>query len=94
MSKIAVVMFPGNNCENETARAVQAAGMESKVLRWNQTKELDSYDGYIIPGGWSYEDRIRAGVIAAKDPVISMIKKEALKGKVVLGICNGCQILA
>lgn len=86
-------MFPGNNCENETARAVESVGMKADILRWNDTKQLDSYDGYIIPGGWSYEDRIRAGVIAAQDPVMKVIKTEAEKGKVVLGICNGAQIL-
>jgi len=93
MSKIAVIMFPGSNCENETARAVESAGMKAKVVRWNDTTGLSNYDGYILPGGWSYEDRIRAGVISAKDAVMEIIKKEASKGKVVLGICNGCQIL-
>jgi len=93
MSKIAVIMFPGSNCENETARAVEASGIKAKIIRWNDTTGLSSYDGYILPGGWSYEDRIRAGVIPAKDPIMGAIKKEADKGKVVLGICNGCQIL-
>lgn len=93
MTRIAVIMFPGNNCENETARAVEAVGMKAKVIRWNDTKELKEYDGYILPGGWAYEDRIRAGVIAAQDPVMEIIKKESEKGKVVLGICNGCQVL-
>lgn len=93
MSKIAVIMFPGSNCENETARAVESVGMKVDIIRWNDTKNLGSYDGYILPGGWSYEDRIRAGVIAAKDSVMEIIKKEAEKGKVVLGICNGCQTL-
>ncbi len=93
MSKIAVIMFPGNNCENETARAVNAVGMKATIVRWNETKNLKEYDGYILPGGWAYEDRIRAGVIAAKDPIMNLIKEEARKGKVVLGICNGCQVL-
>ena len=93
MSKIAVIMFPGSNCENETARAITSAGMNAKVIRWNETTGLSNYDGYVIPGGWSYEDRIRAGVISAKDPIMDIIKKEASNGKVVLGICNGCQIL-
>lgn len=93
MSRIAVIMLPGSNCENETARAVESVGMKADIVRWNNTKNLDSYDGYILPGGWSYEDRIRAGVISAKDPVMGIIRREAEKGKVVLGICNGCQIL-
>ncbi|MBU0628560.1 MAG: phosphoribosylformylglycinamidine synthase I [Nanoarchaeota archaeon] len=93
MSKIAVILFPGINCENETARAIESVGMKADIVRWNDTRNLDSYDGYVLPGGWSYEDRIRAGVIAAKDPVMNIIKEEAEKGKVVMGICNGCQII-
>src|SRR3989338_4738638 len=90
---IAVMYFPGNNCEEETLRAVKAAGMDGKILRWNTKENLSNYDGFIIPGGWAYEDRIRAGVIAAKDPVMNIIKEEAMKGKPVLGICNGAQVL-
>ncbi|MAG60925.1 phosphoribosylformylglycinamidine synthase I [archaeon] len=90
---IAVVYFPGNNCEIETLEAVKAAGMEGKILRWNTKKDLKEYDGYVIPGGWAYEDRIRAGIVAAKDPVMNLIKKESKKGKPVLGICNGAQVL-
>jgi phosphoribosylformylglycinamidine synthase I len=93
MTRIAVILFPGSNCENETARAIESCGMGAEIVRWNDIKNLESYDGYILPGGWSYEDRIRAGVIASKDKVMEIIKKEAAEGKVVLGICNGCQIL-
>ena len=93
MPKIAVMLFPGINCEEESKRACEAVGMQADIVRWNDTKRLDSYDGYILPGGWSYEDRIRAGVIAAQDPVLKIIKEGAEKGKVVLGICNGAQIL-
>lgn len=85
--------FPGNNCEIETLRAVKAAGMDGKILRWNTKQNIIDFDGFIIPGGWAYEDRIRAGVIAAKDPVMKLIKNESLKGKPVLGICNGAQVL-
>lgn len=93
MPRVAVMYFPGNNCEEETLRAVKAAGVDGKILRWNTKENLSSYDGFIIPGGWSYEDRIRAGVISAKDPVMTAIKKEADNGKPVLGICNGAQVL-
>ncbi|MBR9699874.1 phosphoribosylformylglycinamidine synthase I [Candidatus Woesearchaeota archaeon] len=93
MKKIAVIYFPGTNCENETKLACDAVGMQADILRWNTKKDLDEYDGFVLPGGWSYEDRIRAGVISAKDPLMQKIKEQAKKGKPVLGICNGCQIL-
>lgn len=87
--KIAIVWFPGTNCENETKVACDAAGMDADIVRWNQRK-IEKYNGFIFPGGWSYEDRIRAGVIASKDPIMGLIRKQ---GKAILGICNGCQIL-
>ena len=90
---VAVVYFPGNNCENESLQAVLAAGMDGKIIRWNQRSEAEKFDGFIIPGGWAYEDRIRAGVIAAKDLIFESIKKESENGKPVLGICNGAQAL-
>lgn len=90
---IAVIYFPGNNCEEESLRAVLASGMGGKIVRWNQRKGIEKYDGFIIPGGWAYEDRIRAGVIAAKDPIFGSMKKEAENLKPVLGICNGAQAL-
>jgi len=93
MIKIAVILFPGTNCENETARAIEAAGMHADIVRWNDAKNLHSYDGYVLPGGWSYEDRIRAGIISAKDPLMNIIIKQASLGKPILGICNGCQVL-
>ena len=91
--KIAVIWFPGANCENETQLACEAAGMDAKILRWNTKENLADYDGFVIPGGWSYEDRIRAGVISSKDPLMLKIKEGAKQGKPVLGICNGCQVL-
>lgn len=90
---IAIIYFPGNNCEEESLKAVLAAGMEGKIVRWNERRGIEEYDGFIIPGGWGYEDRIRAGVIMAKDPVFDIIRKEAENGKPVLGICNGAQAL-
>src|SRR3989338_7478748 len=91
--KIAVILFPGTNCEEETTRACNAVRMDASIIRWNADVELEQFDGFILPGGWSYEDRIRAGAISAQDPLMIKIKKQAEEGKVVLGICNGCQIL-
>lgn len=92
--RIGIIQFPGSNCERETMLAVKRAGMEPVAFLWNQSRELlQSLDGYIIVGGFSYEDRSRAGIIAALDPVMLEIKAQAEQGKPVLGICNGAQIL-
>ena len=90
---IAVIYFPGNNCEEESLKAVLSTGMDGKIVRWNERRGIDKFDGYIIPGGWGYEDRIRAGVIMAKDPVFDIIRKQVEIDKPVLGICNGAQAL-
>ncbi len=94
--KIAVIWFPGQNCEDESKLVCEAASMKADIIVVNSSvdpKALEQYDGFFIGGGWSYEDRIRAGAIAAKDPIMLKIKEEAKKGKVVLGVCNGAQIL-
>lgn len=94
MFKIAIIQFPGLNTEYETRREINRAGMRGEFFRWNSDhKKLPQYDGYVIGGGFSYEDRGRAGIIASLDPIMNTIKKEAGKGKPVLGICNGAQIL-
>jgi phosphoribosylformylglycinamidine synthase I len=93
-SKIAVIQFPGVNCEYETARALEAAGARADVVRFNlPAKEISGYDGYVLPGGFAYEDRVRAGAVAAKDAVVEVLAEEAARGKPLLGICNGAQIL-
>ena len=93
-NKIAIIQFPGSNTERETFMACHRVGLLPVGFLWNQPlEELSNFDGYIIVGGFSYEDRSRAGVIAALDPIIKQIKIEAKSGKPVLGICNGAQIL-
>ncbi len=92
--RIGIIQFPGSNCERETILAVKRAGMEAVEFLWNESHEkLRDFDGYIIVGGFSYEDRSRAGVIAALDPVMQEIKVQSEAGKPILGICNGAQIL-
>jgi len=92
--KIAIVQFPGSNAESESLRAVKEAGMEPVEFLWNQNpNELQNYDGFFIVGGFSYEDRSRSGIIASLDPIMKYIKVENEKGKPILGICNGAQIL-
>lgn len=92
--RIAIIQFPGSNCERETMLAVKRAGMQPEEFLWNENPlKLTDYAGFIIVGGFSYEDRGRAGVIAALDPVMQTVKQQAHLGKPVLGICNGAQIL-
>ena len=91
---IGIIQFPGSNTERETIMACQRVGIKPVEFFWNEpATKLSDLNGYIIIGGFAYEDRSRAGVIAALDPIIKQIKVEAGKGKPVLGICNGAQIL-
>lgn len=92
--RIAIIQFPGSNCERETMMAVARSGMEPHEFLWNRPQnELADYHGFVIVGGFSYEDRARAGVMAAMDPIMQGIKEQIACGKPVLGICNGAQIL-
>ena len=92
--KIAYIQFPGSNTEAETVAAIERNHMVAVPHFWNESFEkLKNYDGYIILGGFSYEDRSRSGIIASLDPIMEQLKKEALAGKPLLGICNGAQIL-
>lgn len=92
--KIAVILFPGTNCELEALRALRRSDMEPTLVRWNDTEvDYSSFDGFFIPGGFSYEDRGRSGIIASKNPLLNNIKAQAAKGKPVLGVCNGAQIV-
>jgi len=92
---VALIQFPGSNCEWETKRAAEAAGLRCDVFRWNRDPALlTAYDGYIIGGGFSYQDRVRSGAIATKEPIVQTVFAEVQeRGKPVLGICNGAQVL-
>ncbi|KPJ60549.1 MAG: hypothetical protein AMJ46_05990 [Latescibacteria bacterium DG_63] len=92
--RVAVIQFPGVNCEYETQRALAASGLEAKIFRWNlDVSRLSGFDAFVLPGGFSYQDRVRAGAIAAKDAIVGEIATFAHKGKPILGICNGAQVL-
>lgn len=98
MIKFAVISFPGTNCEAESIRAFKRNGMDAEIVLWNDPSMLDGsrlneFDGYLIAGGFSYEDRGRSGIVAAQDSITEILKKEADNGKVIIGICNGAQIL-
>ncbi len=91
---VAIIQFPGVNCEDETALAVRAAGHEARLFRWNDDPAvLDETIAVILPGGFSYQDRIRAGVVAAKDRIMDKLGDLAREGRPLLGICNGAQVL-
>ena len=93
--KCAVIQFPGSNCEYETVKSLEAASINTDLIRWNCSEaEFSDYDAYVLPGGFSFQDRVRAGVVASKLPIMSYLKRAAAEGKAILGICNGCQILA
>ena len=92
--KVAIIQFPGVNCEYETARAVRTVGLGAALFRWNEDPHLlDRCEAVILPGGFSYQDRIRAGVVAAKDRIMDKVSELARDGRPVLGICNGAQVL-
>jgi phosphoribosylformylglycinamidine synthase subunit PurQ / glutaminase len=92
---VAIIQFPGSNCEQETLRACLSVGIPAQIVRWNTPHDqLRNFSAYILPGGFSYQDRVRAGAIAAKLSVMQIIKEADALNKPILGICNGCQILA
>lgn len=92
--RVAVIQFPGVNCEAESARALARVGLTPEVFRWTRpASELRGFQAFLLPGGFSYQDRVRAGALAAKDPLVEVLAEEAARGKPVLGICNGAQVL-
>lgn len=92
-SRIAVAIFPGTNSEEETLRLLRDCGGDAEPVHWSKGHTLGDYDAYVLPGGFAYEDRIRAGAIAAHDRMMDAVIEGAAAGKLVLGICNGAQIL-
>jgi phosphoribosylformylglycinamidine synthase subunit PurQ / glutaminase len=92
--RVAVVVFPGTNSENETQRALAAAGVAAEIVHWSGgSAALRAFDAYVLPGGFAYEDRVRAGAVAAHDEIMDAVIAGAQAGKFVIGICNGAQVL-
>ncbi|MDC3417487.1 phosphoribosylformylglycinamidine synthase subunit PurQ [Aquibacillus salsiterrae] len=91
--KFAVIVFPGSNCDRDMYHAAKDALGEEAELVWYQTANLEDYDAVLLPGGFSYGDYLRCGAIASTSHIVTEIKKHAEKGKPVLGVCNGFQIL-
>lgn len=91
--KVAVVVFPGSNCDRDMHHVLSDVFKLKTELVWHTDELPKNIDAIVLPGGFSYGDRLRAGVIAAHSPVISDVKKMAEKGMPILGVCNGFQIL-
>ncbi len=89
-----MLVFPGTNSEDETLRALRAVGLDAELVHWSRPEALAGFAGFVLPGGFAYEDRIRAGAVAAHDALMDPVIDAAQAGKFVLGICNGAQILA
>jgi phosphoribosylformylglycinamidine synthase len=91
--RVGVVVFPGSNCDRDTLAGVRLAGGEPVEL-WHETASLEGAAAVILPGGFAYGDYLRAGVIARFSPVMRAVAAHATAGGLVLGICNGFQVLA
>jgi len=90
--KIAVVRFPGSNCDADALAAAAGAGAEA-VYVWHRSTDLEGADAVVLPGGFSYGDYLRPGAIARFSPVMRAVAAHAAAGRPLLGICNGFQIL-
>ncbi len=90
--RVAVVIFPGSNCDRDAIAAVELAGGEA-VPVWHRSADLAGCGSVILPGGFSYGDYLRAGAMAAHSPVMAAVRRHADEGGPVLGICNGFQML-
>jgi len=89
--RAAVIVFPGSNCDRDLFHALRYVGFEVEYIF--KRSPLDEFDLIAIPGGFSYGDYLRPGAVAAREEIGEEIKREASKGKPILGICNGFQIL-
>ena len=92
MLNVAVVRFPGSNCDFDALRAAERVGTNAYLV-WHRDTSLQGADAVILPGGFSYGDYLRSGAIARFSPIMQAVQRHAAEGGAVLGICNGFQIL-
>ncbi len=92
MTSVAVVVFPGSNCEYDAVRALESLGA-SATLVFHSAQDLSAFDGVVLPGGFAHGDYLRPGALARFSPVMSALERFAADGGPVLGICNGFQVL-
>ncbi len=93
MLKIGIAVFPGSNCDRDVNHVLNdVLGVQADFL-WHTKDRIFGYDAIIIPGGFAFGDRLRAGIIAAHSPIVQEVKRMAKDGTPVLGICNGFQVL-
>ncbi len=90
--KIAVVIFPGTNCEHDVVHGLDLIGVDAELVFHKQTS-LDGFDGVVLPGGFAHGDYLRTGAIARFSPIMDSVVAMADSGKPVVGICNGFQVL-
>jgi phosphoribosylformylglycinamidine synthase len=91
--KFAVIQFPGSNCDQDCIAALNGiTGLRAEYV-WHKETSVDGFDAIVLPGGFSYGDYLRCGAIARFSPIMPSVVREARNGKLVIGICNGFQIL-
>ena len=90
--KVGVVVFPGSNCDRDALHAARLAGAEAELL-WHAEPDLHGADALLLPGGFAHGDYLRAGAIARFSPIMGAVREHAARGGLVLGICNGFQVL-
>ena len=91
--KFGVIVFPGSNCDHDAYHVISKHVGQPVDFIWHREMNLNDYDAVILPGGFSYGDYLRAGALASFSPVMSSVREFAARGRLVLGICNGFQIL-
>lgn len=91
--KFGVVIFPGSNCDHDTLFVLRDIFKQDAIFLWHKEHDLKNVDCVILPGGFSYGDYLRSGSIAAFSPLMQEVKEFASRGGLVLGICNGFQVL-